>query len=322
MTEALRAVTGRVVWGVPALLRSASIVLATVALVACSTTGVTRAEPTAPPTGAATPTASPAPTAPPTAAPTTTPPPDWNAPPVIANDAAALGTQLATVEAIIRDPNAPAAQLAWAGHAEQLCISRLADFPEWTDQVLAALPAGPRATIAASIEAGKQLRLLHAGPIPKSLPDWHIVQPPPIDELMSYYKEAEATFGVPWYVLASINLIETRMGRIRGDSSAGAQGPMQFIPSTWAAYGAGGDVNSYRDSILAAGRYLKAAGAPGDLKKAIFAYNHSSFYVNAVTGYGEAMRADPSAYRGFYGWQVYYPTLDGPILMPPGWTKP
>jgi membrane-bound lytic murein transglycosylase B len=97
---------------------------------------------------------------------------------------------------------------------------------------------------------------------------------------------------------------------------------MQFIPSTWAQYGAGGDVNSYHDSILAAARYLKAAGAPGDMDSAIYAYNHSSFYVNAVKGYGEAMHADPLAYRGFYGWQVYYPTLDGPIWMPPGWTKP
>ena len=140
-------------------------------------------------------------------------------------------------------------------------------------------------------------------------------------ELLTYYHEAETKFGVPWYFLASINLIETRMGRIRGDSSAGAQGPMQFIPSTWAAYGEG-DVNSYRDSILAAGRYLKAAGAPGDMGKALYAYNHDARYVSAVTGYGEVMRADPAAYRGYYGWQVYYPTADGPILMPPGWTKP
>jgi membrane-bound lytic murein transglycosylase B len=138
---------------------------------------------------------------------------------------------------------------------------------------------------------------------------------------MTYYREAETKFGVPWYFLASINLIETRMGRIRGDSSAGAQGPMQFIPSTWAAYGEG-DVNSYRDSILAAGRYLKAAGAPGNMPKAIFAYNHDTRYVAAVTAYGEAMHKDPAAYRGFYGWQVYYPTPDGPILMPPGWKKP
>ena len=305
-------------------MRRASIVLAALTLLsmaACSPTGVTLAPsptptirftpiPTAAPSATAVPTASAAPT------------PNWKEVPVIPNDPSGVATQLAMVEALIHDPKVTPEQLAWAGHAEQLDISRLADYPEWTDQVLAALPPGPKATIAAASEAGKQLRQLHAGPIPKTLPDWHIVQPPPIPELMSYYKEAEATFGVPWYFLASINLIETRMGRIRGDSSAGAQGPMQFIPSTWAAYGNGGDVNSYHDSILAAARYLKAAGAPGDMDRAIFAYNHSAFYVAAVKDYGEAMHADPTAYNGFYGWQVYYPTLDGPIWMPPGWTKP
>src|ERR1700716_1760782 len=220
------------------MMRATAIALVTVLLAACSAASVA---PTAAPTASPTVAPTAAPTAAPTPVPTATPTPapDWKAPPVIANDATALAAQFVMVEAIIHDAKAPADQLAWAGHAEQLCISRLADYPEWTDQVLAALPAGPRATIAASIEAGKQLRQLHAGPIPKTLPDWHIVQPPPIEELVSYYKEGEATFGVLWFFLASINLIETRMGRIRGDSSAGAQGPMQFIPSTWAAYGQG-----------------------------------------------------------------------------------
>ncbi|HEV2012017.1 MAG TPA: lytic transglycosylase domain-containing protein, partial [Candidatus Limnocylindria bacterium] len=196
-------------------MRAIPIAFAAVLLAACATESVTRAVPS--PTAAApSPTPSPLPTAPPTAA------LRFDQLPEIASDPAALALQLVMVEAFIRDPNVTGDQLGWAGHAEQLCISRLADYPDWTTQVLAALPAAQRAAVAASIEAGKQLRSLHSGPIPKNLPDWHIVQPPPIEELLTYYREAEAKLGVPWYFLASINLIETRMGRIRGDSSAGA----------------------------------------------------------------------------------------------------
>ena len=111
------------------------------------------------------------------------------------------------------------------------------------------------------------------------------------------------------------------MGRIRGTSVAGAQGPMQFMPGTSAAYGEG-DVNSDRDAIRTAARYLRANGAPANMPNALFRYNNSQRYVRAVTAYAEVMRAEPDAYRGYYGWQVYYPTQDGPILMPPGWTKP
>ena len=57
--------------------------------------------------------------------------------------------------------------------------------------------------------------------------------------------------GVPWNYLAAIHLIETRFGSIEGTSTAGAQGPMQFLPSTFEAYGDGGDIHSLRDSIMA-----------------------------------------------------------------------
>ena len=157
------------------MIRALSIALAAVVVAACSAGSVTRVDPTATATIAPTASPTPEPTATPVPTPTPTPQPNWIEPPVIANDAAALAAQFVMVEAFIHDPSVTGDQLAWAGHAEQLCISRLADYPEWTDQVLAALPAGPRATIAKSIEAGKQLRQLHAGPIPKNLPDWHIV---------------------------------------------------------------------------------------------------------------------------------------------------
>ena len=103
-------------------------------------------------------------------------------------------------------------------------------------------------------------------------------------------------------------------------STAGARGPMQFIPSSWAAYGNGGDVDDNRDAILAAGRYLRAAGGPADMDKAIFAYNHDSGYVTAVQSYARNLLADPRAYDGYYNWQVYYRTVDGAVLLPEGYT--
>ncbi|MDP9274929.1 MAG: lytic transglycosylase domain-containing protein [Chloroflexota bacterium] len=289
------------------------------AVVGCSTAAVSAPSPSVryTPIPTATVAATPAPSVVPT--PTATPAPNYNQLPAAANDPAALATELAMVEAAIRDPKVSGLELAWMGHLQQLDYSRLQDYPEWRDAVLGALPEKTRAAVTGSLEAGKQLRLL-SGPVPKSLPDWKIVAPAPIDDLLGYYKEAEAQFGVPWYYLASIHLVETRMGRIRGLSSAGAQGPMQFIPSTWARYGTG-DINSDHDSILAAARYLKAAGAPDNMPKALFAYNHAEAYVNALTLYAEVMKRDAAAYRGYHGWQVYYPTNDGPVLLAVGWVK-
>jgi transglycosylase-like protein with SLT domain len=298
------------------VIRVASLVLI-VAAVGCSTAAVPAPKIRYTPIPTATVEATPTPSV--AAIATATPAPNYNELPAAANDAAALSAQLAMVEASLRDPNVTGVQLAWLGHLQQLYYSRLQDYPEWKASVLGALPEKTRTAVNGSLEAGKQLRQL-SGPIPKSLPDWKIVAPAPIDDLMAFYKEAETTFGVPWYYLASIHLVETRMGRIRGLSSAGAQGPMQFMPATWAFYGRG-DINDDHDSILGAARYLKASGAPDNMQKALFAYNHAQAYVNALTLYAEAMKADAAAYRGYHGWQVYYPTQDGPVLLPVGWIK-
>jgi membrane-bound lytic murein transglycosylase B len=150
------------------------------------------------------------------------------------------------------------------------------------------------------------------------LPSWRIVEPAPADELLAHYRAAEAEFGVPWNYLAAIHLVETAMGRIRGTSSAGAQGPMQFIPTTWAAYGQG-DINDTGDSIRAAARYLRASGAPRDMDTAVFRYNPSQRYVRAVTAYAGIMAARPEAYRAYYHWQVYYLTRTGDVHLPVGY---
>jgi murein DD-endopeptidase MepM/ murein hydrolase activator NlpD len=106
--------------------------------------------------------------------------------------------------------------------------------------------------------------------------------------LLPIYQAAGIQYGVPWEVLAAINEIETNYGRNLNVSSAGAVGWMQFLMSSWKMYGvdANGDGKkdpySPVDAIFAAARYLKAAGAQEDLRKAIFAYNHADWYVNSV----------------------------------------
>jgi hypothetical protein len=272
------------------------------------------AAPTVAPSASPEPTATPAP-----ATPTPTATPNWTAVPDPAQEPAALAKQLVMVEAALRDPNVTGPQLAYMGHFQQLIYGTLQDNPDWKDTALAALPEKTRAAVAGSLEAGRQLRTMN-GPVPSRLPDWKIVEPAPIDDLLTYYKEAEKVSGVSWQYLAAIHLVETRMGRIRGLSSAGAQGPMQFMPATWAAYGKG-DVNSDHDAILGAANYLKVSGAPGNMQKALFAYNHAQAYVNALVLYAEVMRNDPMAYRGYWGWQVYYPTKDGTVLLAAGWKK-
>jgi len=106
--------------------------------------------------------------------------------------------------------------------------------------------------------------------------------------LLSIYQAAGIQYGVRWEVLAAINEIETDYGRNLNVSSAGAVGWMQFMPSTWRTYGTDANSDGRKDpynpvdAIFAAARYLKAAGYEGDVRRAIFAYNHADWYVDSV----------------------------------------
>jgi murein DD-endopeptidase MepM/ murein hydrolase activator NlpD len=106
--------------------------------------------------------------------------------------------------------------------------------------------------------------------------------------LLPIYQAAGIQYGVRWEVLAAINEIETDYGRNLNVSSAGALGWMQFIPSSWRMYGVDANKDGKKDpynpvdAIFAAGRYLKAAGAEKNLRRAIFAYNHANWYVDSV----------------------------------------
>ncbi len=255
-------------------------------------------------------------TTPPSARPTPTP---REEPPAVATDPVAIAAQIATAERAVRDPSVTGAELAWMGHLQQRAYRALAARPEWRDPFLAAVPVEIRGAITANLDATADLRATVV-PGPDLPAAWRIVEPAPLDDLARYYRDAETEFGVPWSYLAAIHLVETRMGRIRGTSVAGAQGPMQFMPGTWAAYGEG-DVNSDRDAIRAAARYLRANGAPANMPSALFRYNNSQRYVRAVTAFAEVMRSEPDTYRGYYNWQVYYLTTKGDILLPVGYGR-
>ena len=170
-----------------------------------------------------------------------------------------------------------------------------------------------------AVEAGRNVAATHAlfehfGAV-NTLPDFRIRRPEPADVLRSYFRAAERRFGIDWEVLAAVMLIETRMGRIRSASSAGAQGPMQFIPSTWEAYGMGGDINDPEDAIMGAANYLRASGAPEDYRRALHAYNPVDAYVNAVWWYARTMMRFPDAYYAYYNWQVFVRTVDGDVRL-------
>ena len=163
---------------------------------------------------------------------------------------------------------------------------------------------------------------LSAGLVPLKPPvRLETTEPESPHRLLVFYRGAERRFEVDWEILAAVNFVETRFGRILGPSSAGALGPMQFLPSTWERYGGGGDILDPRDAILGAARYLRASGALNDPGSALFAYNHSDAYVEAVLTYARQIEARPQAFYEYYFWQVFVRTTKGDMqLTGPGAT--
>jgi membrane-bound lytic murein transglycosylase B len=237
--------------------------------------------------------------------------------PRLAADPAQLADDLVADEQALRDPSTPEPALIAAARRQQAAYRAIGRHTDWDALTRPRIPPSLLEVYDRNVDARRQLNAM--AEVKDTLPAWRIDVPSPAEELLGDYHEAESATGVGWNYLAAINLIETRFGSIRGASTAGAQGPMQFLPSTFAAHGAGGDINSPHDSIMAAGRYLAANGFANDRDHAIYRYNNANQYVQAVNDYAAVLAADPAAFGAYHRWDVYYYTTAGEVLLPIGY---
>lgn len=177
------------------------------------------------------------------------------------------------------------------------------------DRTLRRLPDSVRGEARDTVAGMRKLADISRSP--ERMPRLRVAQAARAAELRRHYAAAQRRFGVHWTILASVNFVESAFGRVRSASEAGAVGPMQFLPSTWRAYGMGGDIRDPRDAILAAANYLRRSGARENLDRALYAYNHSMAYVRAIRRFASRMRSDERAYLTYYAWQVFVRTPSG-----------
>jgi len=166
--------------------------------------------------------------------------------------------------------------------------------------VLINAPAANLATLVTQVRAvtGAQSHVISLQPATASTPS-----PLPVDTsvptgrpttYMQLYQESAARYcpGLSWTVLAAIGEVESGDGANVGPSSAGALGPMQFMPSTWSTWGIDGfgdtgtpNIMNPYDAVPSAAAMLCADGAAeggSSLRGAIFSYNHADWYVDEV----------------------------------------
>jgi peptidoglycan hydrolase CwlO-like protein len=187
-------------------------------------------------------------------------------------------------------------------HAEELeeAIARISQDKARTEARLRELRAAERARIlrqraatgGGEAQRSYELRIAHQEIVARP------VEPISRKQYRMLYRKSARKygFGEDWYVLAAVGQVESNHGKNTGPSTAGAMGPMQFLPSTWETAGVDGDgdgaanIMDPRDAIPAAAGYLKTGGAPRDWYRALFTYNHADWYVIKVLGVAEGYR--------------------------------
>jgi membrane-bound lytic murein transglycosylase B len=202
--------------------------------------------------------------------------------------------------AAIEEQRATTADLRLREQALDQAIDRLSTNNARTEFRLQRLEAAERARIQKSVAAtgGGEAGSEHELEVAREEIVATSVEPTSKNAYMALYR-ASATkygFGPDWYILAAVGKVESNHGQTMGPSSAGAMGPMQFMPTTWETSGVDGNgdgvanVIDPEDAIPAAASYLRDGGAPQDWYRALYSYNHADWYVKKVLAVAEAYR--------------------------------
>jgi soluble lytic murein transglycosylase-like protein len=215
---------------------------------------------------------------------------------------AVLAAQLVRADAALH-----AHVTAGAALAQQRIVLRLSDHPTLSRQVIRLLPARVARDVTDDVLAHRELARLTP---PRPLSAFRVGPAAAAAKLRAFYAEAQHRSGIAWQVLAAVNYVESDFGRVRQSSVSGAQGPMQFMPSTWAAYGRG-NVHDPHQAILAAARFLHAAEGTVAERAALHRYNPSWAYVDAIERYAGRIRRDPQAFLVYYARRLIVRTPQG-----------
>jgi hypothetical protein len=235
---------------------------------------------------------------------------------VLARDPRALADDLTQTtrrlhDALSRwDPSAPVPrEVTYLALRHQRILRLMTTHRGLGNATLALLPRDVRGEARDTVLGRRALAAIPRSP--GRLPRVRVASAASAADLRRFYGVAQRRFGIDWSVLASLNFVESAFGRVRSASQSGARGPMQFLPSTWRAFGMGGSIDDPHDAILAAANLLRHDGAPRHLDRALFAYNHSTAYVRAIRRFARRMRIDDRAFLAYYAWQVFVQTPKG-----------
>ena len=243
--------------------------------------------------------------------------------PLVPDEPAEIAALIAAIENVLLNPQVADQQLTAHAHQQQVIYRFLSHRPQLSQSVRSHLDPRWHWVFDQHIAARREFLAMHRGPASSSLPAWRIQSPAPANELLKAYRSASAATGIDWTVLAAVNLVETGMGRIDGVSVANAQGPMQFLPTTWAepGIGNGGDIRDPWDSIHAAARYLVRRGGLKNIRSGLWGYNNSDHYGKAVLHYAALLKQEPLTYRSFYRWQIHYASSAGDLWLHEGYAQ-